>query len=371
MSEPEAVDAAELRSLQARVYARGAEPSQAELDRLAQLQSRVRRSRMVEAAMQDTAPDAAQDTSLDVAEEPTGDGGAAASTPQLSETESPAAPEPEPQTVVTEPRRSRLRLVLIGAALLLAGVLIGAVIPYILEGGSTLTVEQLERRAEIAESAGLDAGSLAVVGEQEGVRVWVATLGDGEHVCVVLDTHDDRDLACIREEMISETGGLHVAQRPRGSWVDIDRAERIEATLYRTIDGEWVAQVHRYPGSMASPFDLLLQFDEEVRPFAQSLVDDGFDPMSLQIVGEFQGRLVWFAARPFPSEQCLIISGGDSQCHVGPPVRESGQLRIVTVIETPGPSVVQEITLNYSNWGWPYLSVRTLGAVDPPGFRVD
>lgn len=348
------VDEVELRELQARVYARGAEPSQADLYRLHELHRRVLQARSARTEVTDAgAPDAAN------AEPQT------APAEERAPSESLTAPDEEP---AAPPRRSRAAL--IGSALLIAGVLIGLLTPMVFGGGPALTAEQSERRGQLAEDVRFDDASLTLVSDEDGVRVWAATARNESLMCVVLDVDGEHDTRCIPNQMFAADSSMGVVQSPIGPGPEGGRDERISATLYRTPSGELFALVRRDAFIGGFDYDPLEQFDDRARPIAERLAGEGFDPMSLQIVGEFQGRLVWYAARDQPLEQCLIITDGDSHCEAYRPVSE-GRLRIVTVTQTPGPSITQEITLQYSNWGWPYLSIRTLGLVDPSGFTVD
>lgn len=200
--------------------------------------------------------------------------------------------------------------------------------------------------------------------------IWAATAHGGERVCAVLDTGDQHRTSCLDAEVFETVNMLYVSVARIEQDGDVQRMYSIDANLSRALGGQWVAHAFERESEF-NEADVLAQFSEQARPSAQRLIDEGFNPWTLQIVGEFEGQLVWLATRDFPAQQCLVTSTGPRTCHDGPTLREGG-LRLVIITAIPGgPPVTQELVLNYSNWGWPYLSVRTLGTSNPSGFTMN
>ena len=347
MSDPADEEVAELRELQRRAYAPGGTLNEAERERLHELQNRGRSA----------AAGAAED-------------GSAASAPREGIRSGEGTQEPEaahvqanPDALASEdheedaPRR-RPRGILLGAAFLGVGIVLGLLIPLIAEdGGWMLTAEQRERRAAIAEDEAFDAGSLTLVSEGEEVRVWAATRGEGLRTCVVLDHGGVHSTECTVTERFAETSGFGllstVLESPSGG-------ELIQASLMRALGGELVAIVYRHSFQDVEP-DWISRFPEDAQPFAEQLVEEGFDLSSLELVGRFEGAPLWSASRTAPSMRCLVLSGqkAQSHCEPGSQIRESG-LQLVVTTGTQAAPEGHELTLNYDNWGQSYLAIRTI-----------
>ncbi len=364
MSDPAVTsdEAAELRALQARVYSRDAEATPAEIERLHELQNRRRRAsapavrtRSAAASALPTAPpgntpdsEAAERIAPDVltpapAATPVGEERAGSTAPAGGQAADPPAPAPR-----------RLRGAIIGAALVLAGLVVGLLIPRgALESGPALTDEQRERAAQIAEQEHFDEGSMTLVGEQEDVRVWAATLMEGAVTCVVADTRSDHSTACMGTQAF-QAGEVIAVAHTSGDPETVG----FEAYLSQAIDGGLIARINRVEGGFVAEPDWLSQFPDSMRPIAEQFVEEGFEAYSLQLVGEFRGDSIWAGTRGFPEEQCLILTGslGDMHCEPGPQVRMSG----LTLEVRTGYFVSHEFVLNYTNWGQPYLSIREL-----------
>ncbi len=288
--------------------------------------------------------------------------------PVLARQDPHDAPHDAPDAAPEQPpARHRLRSALLGAGLLVVGIVIGLLAPLVAGStGQSLTAEQLERRAAVAESENFDAGSLVLVGVEADpgdALVWLATRRDGAQTCVVLDTEGQYGTSCASTEGFAEDVDAYVTVRhPQGD------GQTVEAGVFRTVGGDYVARIFRHTMTMHTE-SWLEQFPDDARPFAEQLIDEGFDVYSVQIVGEFRGDYVWTATRIAPSEHCLILSGEDMavRCEPGPQTRESG----LTLVTVTGESEVHEFVLNYTNWGWPYLSIRTLDDVGASRITIE
>ncbi|QTV79294.1 hypothetical protein [Microbacterium sp. NIBRBAC000506063] len=141
---------------------------------------------------------------------------------------------------------------------------------------------------------------------------------------------------------------------------DDTRFESIEAAVVFSTSGEPVAQIHRFSHQTG---DWLSQFPGDVRVQAEQLIEDGFDMHSVQVVGEFDGELVWTAWRDGGRERCLIVGGhnGGVACAPMDEADESG-LRFVTITGDRTGAEAHVLTLHYTIWLWPYLTIETRSA---------
>lgn len=211
---------AELRALEARVYSRDASPTPQELTRLRELHSGRRASRAVASATRAT-------ESVPDAETP----------PDQPEKTEELAPAPPPVLMPPPPRR--LRAALVGTAILLLGVTIGLLIPSLSSSPPSLTSAQTGRHADILAAEGFDEDSMALVGERDGINIWMATLQEGSMSCVVADSVDTHSIACRSTVQFRAGDRISVIHWPGG----MAASRGIQVTLVWSVNGAPLAML--------------------------------------------------------------------------------------------------------------------------------
>jgi hypothetical protein len=165
-----------------------------------------------------------------------------------------------------------------------------------------LTAEQQRWHDEILATAEYDQGSLRALEETGGVVIWVATTDVGQRMCLVMGTDDRAIPFCDRiEQALSE--GLH------GTFT-IDREgtrTEIIAQVLFTETGEAAIRTDQYviPASSVG----MTYANEEENRIAENLVELGYDPQSIWVVG-YDGEVpIWTATLLETQEMCLVYDG--------------------------------------------------------------
>lgn len=298
----------ELRSLQARAYGREAALSEAETLRLNDLEDR-RVTRAVTApAGEETeaeSPPAAADVQSGAAGDPPasaseglGSGGADAA-PAVTATPSPASAS------LLSLARAHWRPFAIAAT---AALVIGVGIGWLAFGaaGATpvaLTDEQQSWQADLVASGDYDSGSIRALAVEEGAVIWTATKGERERTCLILSTGDVTVPSCDRTESIAETG-IYGAITVRDA---DDKQRQVGAQMLLTAAGEPAVAVNSYD---YEPTESGITYANETESqTAERLVDDGFEPGSLWVIGYDGDVPVWSAMQLDSQNQCLIYDG--------------------------------------------------------------
>lgn len=300
---PHADDLAELRDLQTRAYGRGGGLSDVEAARLRELQTRdgVR-------PVETIAPAPAQVASPSAA--------SAASAAQSAVRVADPASEPNsdtPSADQAESRRSLLagrgRLLSVAAA---AALVCGVGLGWLLFGQSraeavALTSEQQEWQRDLLAQGVYDPGSVRAAAVEEGVVVWTATRDERERTCLILSDGETTSPTCQLTEAIADTG-------MSGSIVvdAVDASQRqVSVQLLLSASGEPAVAVSSYEYSQGNA-GMVYANDAETR-IAERLVDEGFDPNSLWVVGYDGDVPVWTAMRLGEPGSCLIYDGSTSE----------------------------------------------------------
>lgn len=356
----------ELRSLQARAYGRDAGISDADARRLRELEQQ----RMpASGPRQAVSPVPARSTTGDeevllsripdevlsprrVQEQRLDEGGPhpASDAPATTDVTSTAADASVRGTL----RRFWRPVAAASAVLLVLGLAAGWAIFGQRPGGIALTDDQVQRRLELYETGGYDEGSLRAVGQQKDVLVWYATQSDGKFVCIILDVADQSADTCQVEQEVRE-GAISTNVMRAATDPDSGQESHVGAFILYSTTGEPVAAIQRWQASPNE--DWLAQFDVEERERAEGLVEEGFEPGGMTIVGYFQEEAVWVATRRTDqslTESCLIIgaASGSSECKNDMSAFNEGLSASVIVDGS-----AWALDVRYTKWQTPYLTI--------------
>lgn len=267
--------------------------------------------------------------------------------------------------------RSTLRrfwrpVVAASAVLLVLGLAAGWAIFGQRPGGIALTHEQVQRRLELYEQGQYDEGSLRAVGQQEDALVWYATRSDGEFVCIILDVGDQSASSCQVEGAVRD-GAISTNVMSGAADPDTGEESHVGAFILYSTTGEPVAAIQKWTASRDETW--LDQFEAEERDRAEALLEAGFEEGSMSIVGYLRDEAVWVATRK--TESCVIVGGADD-----PAVCKN---TMSAIEEGLGADVIVDggvwaLEVRYTNWQTPYLTI-TADADEvftvAPGDRVE
>ncbi|WP_243230542.1 hypothetical protein [Microbacterium sp. CIAB417] len=293
MLSPE--ESAELRELQRKAYAPGAEPSDADAARLRALEER----RVAPPAPADSSR-GGDDEGSAVAESPV-DGAAspgaapahaAGGTGEEVDRAKPAEHEAHaPEEQAARPRWRRwVPYAAIGLALLVGFGVGFAVFGQTVVRSIALSLAVGAEQAELEASDDYDPGSITAVGQAHGVTIWHATRGEGAEQCVIV-THDaGRDGGCATSaEFEDRSSGLYASVILSG---DGDEAgAQLSVSLARTVDGELAVIAEVWTQDM---WDWRSQYTEDELAILERIErETGVDGGVLQIVGYDDTTPVW------------------------------------------------------------------------------
>ncbi|MEV4773935.1 hypothetical protein [Microbacterium sp. LWH12-1.2] len=397
----------ELRALQARAYGRDGGLSDADAERMRQLElqrmpassagqgvsSRSARSTVGEATLIDRASSsvvergaqrrdetpapastADQRVSTRFARSTTGEGADGSTTGEGADGST--------TEVAPEPSRSMLRLfwrplAAISAALLLLGLAAGWAIFGQRSDAIALTDDQVQRRLELYDKGNYDEGSVRAIARDEEALVWFATRNDGDFACIVLDVGELSTLDC-RPVADAAAHGMNLFLTLEESDPDPEsgsyESTGIGATLLYSADDEPMVAIQRWTNSG----NWLEQFDESQHPRVEELIAEGYEVSMLNQAGTFEGRPVWLAHRAENDERCLIVdreSSSAESCLPSAQALEGGlSLMIADVDVARGISKSWTFDVLFTKWQTPYLTI-TADAGElftvKPGDRVE
>ncbi|MFD5224663.1 hypothetical protein ACFWHT_03490 [Microbacterium sp. NPDC058342] len=218
--------------------------------------------------------------------------------------EEPATPEPEPGQETPSRRRPRWLAPVVCAAALLAGLGIAWLTsPRTSDAAPAMNPEQQRIFAAVAadDELDLDPESLRFAGEKHGAAVWTATRGDER--CVILSMDDERRTGCA--EPVTGSYG------PRYPVTSIDVAEdgmatTVTAVLAPTLTGEWRVIVNRWQMSLD---DWRSRYTDAEVALVDALMDAGFDPASLSVLGRDGELPIWMQ---YGDKPCIMIADPDT-----------------------------------------------------------
>lgn len=347
----------ELRALQSRAYGRDGGLTEADAARLAALDQK-RAAAGVEEA------DDAEGRDPDPAAEATG---AVAGEPvQQSELEPEPGRDPErPSGAESLSARRALRGHWRGLAFAAAGLLvIGLGAGWALFGrddeGVPLSADEQQRGVELQTAGDYDPGSIEAIGRDDDAIVWFGTKKNGEMECIVLDAAGQSSSGCQIAADPQRSYGLSAVVMDSRR-VEEGSGEQISATASRSHTGEMVALIQRWDVGVA---DWVHQFDPSEQERAQELLDRGYEPYSLTVMGYAGAAPVWSATRTeeFLTKQCLIVDAVEAtQCvdaNTGMIPGEGVRVAGTTVDDADQRTTSWSITLDFTPAGRPYLIVE-------------
>lgn len=294
-------EADELRALQARAYGRGGGLTDAEAERLRELEG-ARGLAAVVAAVPATAEawrvreeNAPSGGGIETEAPPEQVNSAEATEPAealVGQLDRPGRPETDPAYVngtLHRTLRRHWRLAATASALLLA-IGVGAGWMLFGRGGMPVVVPAWQQEAlAMLEKSPFDDGSVKFVGEKHGVGVWQATKGDGVRECIVLTHGDEQSSECRPEDEVLTTDGF--IELSAGIDLEEDgETVTVWATTMPDISGEQVTVIQRV---MVYIGDWRDQYSDEEIIAVEHLEAEGFDPWELYLVG-YDGDLpIW------------------------------------------------------------------------------
>ncbi|WP_312171438.1 hypothetical protein [Microbacterium sp.] len=350
----DADETAELRALQARAYGRDGGLGDADAARLRELETmRLRTSGGVPHGGADADAAPAVESAEPEPEDPV----------EQASPSAQADPEPATQADPTPLRPSLRRhwraLALVGAGLLVIGLGTGWALFGRGDDGIPLTSEEQQRSAELQSEGDYDPGSVEAIGRDDDAIVWFGTKKSGEMECIVLDVAGDSATGCQIAADLERGYGLSAAViDSRRS--DEGRGEQISATAARSHTGEMVALIQRWALGVD---DWMQQFDAAERERAQELLDRGYEPYSLAVVGYAGGAPVWSAVRTegFTTTQCLIVDAAEAtscaEANDGMIPGEGVMVAGTSVDEGGATTMPWSVTLDITPMGRSYLIV--------------
>lgn len=289
-------EAAELRALQRRAYARDSGLSAEEAARLQELEARrvVTHVAGTDGAVTDSA---VTDTPVaDVVV--TGVEGSAvtgaAEEPSLTADGVTASDQASDGSAALEEARTPHRRRWLPAVLTVAALGVGLGLGWLLLGGGAtaiaLSLSTAGARAELEEDGRFDAGSIVPLEEKYGTIIWYATAEDGRQECLIMTIEDRESRNCgYVEDMEQAAAQLYASIEVDGE--DPDAPAVISAMLLRDGAGSPTLYVQKEEAQL--PWDWRSQYSDEELVIAEALVAEGRSGESLQIVGYDGDTPIW------------------------------------------------------------------------------
>lgn len=225
--------------------------------------------------------------------------------------------------------------------------------------GVPLSSDEKQRIADIESAGGYDPGSVEAIGRDDDAIVWFGTKKNGEIECMVLDAAGESSSGCQIVADLQRGYGLSatVIDSRRS---DDGMGEQISATAGHAHDGEMIALIQRWAVGVD---DWMQQFDVKERERAEELLERGYEPYSLAVMGYAAGEPIWTATRTeeFTTTQCLIVDAVEAtNCIAADNAMIPGEgilIEGVTVDEADGRTTPWSVTLDYTPMGRSYLIV--------------
>lgn len=359
----------ELRSLQARAYGRDASLTASEAARLRELEDRrVTRAddtaggdpaEITEAVPAQPAPVAprvlfGQEDAGATSEADDGSGEAAVGG-------GPAAAAPSLLSLL---RRHWRPAAITAVAVLLIGLGVG----WLAFGRSgaapvELTATQRSWQDDLVSGGVYDSGSIRALGVEEGAVIWAATKERGASICLILRAGDVAVPNCGPSERVSDTGiygSIMVA-------AEGDLHRQINVQMLLTAAGQPAVAVSTYdydPGTTGFTYA-----SEGESQTATRLVEEGFDPNALWVIGYDGDVPIWSGTQIESQNRCLIHDGSRADspmvCVDPETMQDQDSSLILTVVDAETGDVTNlELA---SNNGPEYLVITREGGVSGAG----
>lgn len=368
----------ELRALQARAYGRGGGLTDADADRLRQLEDT--RSPVVQSepgfgptsdAEREPLIDAVplQATSLHgpgagarVTAEPHRPTNPHQDTEPPRDGVAPASDEQPRPDALPRALRGRWPVAAVSVAVLVGlGVLIGWLVFADRGAGAiSLTPEQQQWQSELLATGLYDSGSLRAIREEEGVVIWSATQKGGENVCLILADGQSSAPACTTEEQV-RSQGLYASITTVGEG---ELQNVVDAQMYLDDEGDAAVIAYSYITSSNSGMQFASPSEAEA---AAQLEGFGYDRRSIMVVGYDGDVPVWFATEKNTQRACLIYDGSQPDplhaCVEGIWTASEGLPLMLDRVDEDGSTTRYEYELGM---GRQYLTISK-GVGDGPG----
>ena len=266
----------------------------------------------------------------------------------------PAMPEEESEEVATvrtdsptlrEGRRRRLgTLALAAVVVLLLGVGIGW-LAFGRTGGAAVALSSTQQQwqSELVASGRYDAGSVRALATEDDAVVWTATQNGGASICLVLRSAESTTPSCNRRETVQEEGlwGEVTTQR------DDDYTRQIMAQLILTPDGEPAVSVDVSEYGIGDGGGITYTNEAETRTAAR-LIEEGFDPNSIWVVGYDDDVPIWTASAQDSGRHCLVYDGSTADApmaceEIETLAEHDGRLRLQVTDATTGQVTTYEL----------------------------
>lgn len=363
----------ELRGLRVRAFARDGELTAAQAERLAVLEERRVAGTAGGGRATAPVPDSASSSPADrhaaedlPADAPSVTDRDTARTGTAEEDADRDAIDEEPvrSSVLSSLRSHRLAASVAALALLAAGVGVGALAfgrgaaPAV-----ALTGEQQEWQATLLAGGDYDTGSVRALAVEDGAVIWTATKGAGERTCLIFGTAEAVRPNCELTESVRESGMYgSVTLEGKG-----DTRRDLNAQLMLTTSGEAAIATSTYEYDRSS--SLMTYATERETGTAERLVEAGFDPGSIWVVGYDGDTPIWTATRTDTQEQCLVYDGSEPEwpedCADPIAMQEEGTSLTVDIPnDRTGGSTRYELS---SNSGPTYLVITHDGGAEGAG----
>lgn len=340
-----AEESAELRILQVRAYGPNGGVSAAELERLRELEERLRvpsvaqpvSSRRLAALAQYTASDAPR-PSLNDPQGSVSPHGAERVAPR-AEGETKQGERAEPVEAATPARASgRLRWTLLIAAsvALIVGLGVGWGIWGWNVDAYALASAHSEQRAQLEASDDFDRGTVAPLAEQYGVVVWQAERSDGEQVCVIVTGPDEAvQHGCTPSEQMKDSVWPNATMTvPEGQK---KAGQQLVAGLIPTMTGELAPYIQVWDQNAS---DWESQYDDNELEQLREIAEAGYDGRMLSIIGYDGETAVW--TNWTGNGYCIIAVVDDGPLEACAEDTESDITLIVSVGGVPTEYLVQQ-----------------------------
>lgn len=219
------------------------------------------------------------------------------------------------------------------------------------DAGIPLTRDQEQRRVELSlageDEPKYDEGSVRALGEEGDVLAWYATRKDGELVCVILDVAEQSSEVCEPEEKVRAAGVSTSILEFEGE------GRSVYASILYDATGDPVVVIQ---SSIAADTQLD-SIPVEHRDRAEKLEEGGF--LFPTIVGFFRDQPVWSVTRADddgPGDLCLIADAGVGGQITCVPLTDASETGLTSSVALED-GTAWKLELRYSEWQLPYLTI--------------
>ncbi|SJN26991.1 hypothetical protein FM104_05465 [Microbacterium esteraromaticum] len=276
--------------------------------------------------------------------------------PSASASGTASAPTSGPASASASAPRTRRRWLapLAGVLILLLGIGVGW-LAFGRDAAPAMTAAQRDTWVDLEASNDYDAGSVELVGSQDGADVWFATKHDAKSECAVVTVGEESGQSCLAGDELNgqqQLGAGLAAETDEGTF-------QFWGLISKTTTGQRVAVVQRYGADEG--WGWRSQYDESELAIAEVLVAaTGYAGEALQIIGYDAETPIWIYQG---AESCVLVADDqkvlaeacglddDSTIDLAMPdavyvVRLTNRGPVLTITRTPA-SVVCDVDSGY------------------------